>query len=249
MSKVLIFILLFIPGISFARNDTARITGGSGKVPLWMLIVPPALVSYGIATRVSPALLHLDQRVDYQVLRNIGRKYPVDDYIQYVPYAGIYVPGLFGIKSEHNLIDKTLVLGASLMICTSSVQISKRLTGITRPDGSNHHSFPSGHTATAFLGAHISFREYRNSAPWIGITGYGFAMTTGILRIMNRKHWLSDVLAGAGIGIMSVELAYMMLPVYNKILKVNSFGIKNRQLAINPLIGKNGLGIGVIMVF
>ncbi len=87
--------------------------------------------------------------------------------------------------------------------------IWKHTINVQRPDGSNMKSFPSGHTATVFTGSHILFNEYKDSCPWIGIGAYGIATATGILRMTNNKHWLSDVITGAGIGILSAEVAYM----------------------------------------
>ena len=69
-------------------------------------------------------------------------------------------------------------------------------------------SFPSGHTATAFMGATLLAHEYGHKSVWIPIAGYSVATATGVLRILNNKHYASDVLVGAAIGIVSAELAY-----------------------------------------
>lgn len=70
-------------------------------------------------------------------------------------------------------------------------------------------SFPSGHTADAFVAAAILHQEFKKISPWIGISGYAVAATVGVCRMLNNKHWQSDVLTGAGIGILSVHLAYL----------------------------------------
>ena len=78
-----------------------------------------------------------------------------------------------------------------------------------RPDGTSANSWPSGHTATAFVGATILHKEYGlTRSPWFSVLGYGTATATGVMRVLNNRHWISDVLSGAGIGIMSAELAY-----------------------------------------
>lgn len=51
-------------------------------------------------------------------------------------------------------------------------------------------------------------KEYGHKSPWVGIGAYSVA--TGLMRMANNKHWLSDVLAGAGIGILSTELGYFL---------------------------------------
>ena len=78
-----------------------------------------------------------------------------------------------------------------------------------RPDGSQANSWPSGHTATAFVGATLLHKEYGlTRSPWFSVAGYGVATATGVMRVLNNRHWVSDVMSGAGIGIMSTELGY-----------------------------------------
>jgi membrane-associated phospholipid phosphatase len=62
--------------------------------------------------------------------------------------------------------------------------------------------------------------------------------------MVNRKHWFSDVLAGAGIGIISVELSYRLLPVWHRLFKMNQ---ENSCVIINPLVNENGWGVGIIL--
>ena len=73
------------------------------------------------------------------------------------------------------------------------------------------NSFPSGHTFTAFTGAEILRREYGEEYPWIAVAGYAVAVTVAAMRVYNNRHWLGDVCAGAGLGILSVTLAYWAL--------------------------------------
>lgn len=100
-----------------------------------------------------------------------------------------------------------------------------------RPDGSTANSWPSGHTATAFVGATILHKEYGMTvSPWYSVAGYGVATATGIMRVLNNRHWVSDVLSGAGIGIVSTELGYALGDII----------FKNKGLLRGPLnSGKN----------
>jgi membrane-associated phospholipid phosphatase len=85
----------------------------------------------------------------------------------------------------------------------------KSISGVTRPDGSDNQSFPSGHTAQAFLAASIVHAEFRDKSQWYGVGAYGIATSVAALRMLNNKHWQSDVVAGAGFGILSAHLAYL----------------------------------------
>ena len=82
---------------------------------------------------------------------------------------------------------------------SASVFALKNITKVERPDGSSNNSFPSGHTATAFAGAECMYREYKDQSIWYGIEGYAVATATGLFRMYNDRHWLTDVVAGAGI--------------------------------------------------
>ena len=97
-----------------------------------------------------------------------------------------------------------------------TVNILKKTGNVERPDGSSTNSFPSGHTATAFMGAEFLYQEYKDVSIWYGVGGYAIATTTGALRIYNNKHWLTDVAAGAGIGILCTKAAYWLNPLLNE---------------------------------
>ena len=90
----------------------------------------------------------------------------------------------------------------------ASVFAVKNLTNITRPDGTAT-AFPSGHTAQAFLAASIVHTEFRDKSQWYGIGAYTIATSVAAYRMINNKHWQSDVVAGAGFGILSAHLAYL----------------------------------------
>jgi membrane-associated phospholipid phosphatase len=68
--------------------------------------------------------------------------------------------------------------------------------------------FPSGHTANAFRGAEIVHQELKFSHPVLSYSGYVVATGVGLLRIYNKNHLLSEVIAGAGLGILSTKLTY-----------------------------------------
>lgn len=134
----------------------------------------------------------------------------VDDYMQYAPAAVMLGMKAAGVKSRSSWGRMMVSDAFSVILMSSVVNSLKRTTHVERPDGSNRHSFPSGHTATAFMTATMLNKEYGHKSPWVGIGAYSVATATGLMRMANNKHWLSDVLAGAGIGILSTEVGYYL---------------------------------------
>ena len=210
------------------------------------MIAPSLLISYGIAAQYVKPLQKLDKEAQLSAIKHVTKRIPADDYIQFAPAVGVYVFDLMGIKAKHNLRDRTILMATSNLLMCATVQTLKHTTKVMRPSGSNRQSFPSGHTATAFVNAHILFKEYKDSNWWLAVSGYAVATATGVLRVMNNKHWVSDVVAGAGIGILSAEAAYLLLPHIKKM-----FGIEdvNKNLAIVPIISQKQYSIGVSYTF
>ena len=133
----------------------------------------------------------------------------IDNYTQFSGIAltaGLKMAGVEGRSSWPRLVASSL---ASYGVMAAFVNGIKYTASEMRPDGSTRNSWPSGHTATAFVGATILHKEYGlTRSPWYSIGGYTVATATGVMRVLNNRHWISDVLSGAGIGILSTELAY-----------------------------------------
>ena len=152
------------------------------------------------------------QRYHFRALRDSyipSFRYHYDDYVQYAPMALTYGLKLAGVpgRSSWGRMLVSNVFSAALM--AGFVNTLKYSVKQPRPDGSGNNSFPSGHTATAFMAATILHKEYGlTHSPWYSIGGYMTATTIGLSRLMNNKHWISDVLVGAGIGILSTDLGY-----------------------------------------
>ncbi|MBS1763359.1 MAG: phosphatase PAP2 family protein [Bacteroidetes bacterium] len=132
----------------------------------------------------------------------------VDDYLQYSPIAVAYGLDAFGIKSKTDLTNRTVILLKGELCMLAITQVLKRTTHNLRPDQSSYSSFPSGHTAQAFAAATFLSEEYKDQFKWMPYASYGVASCVGVLRMANNKHFISDVLVGAGIGILSMKVAY-----------------------------------------
>jgi membrane-associated phospholipid phosphatase len=134
-----------------------------------------------------------------------------DDLTQFVPGLSVYALNAAGIKGKHSVKRATVSMLIGGGISAVLVTALKYTTNVVRPDGSTNNSFPSGHTASAVVSAtflHKEYGQYRD--PLYSVGGYAFAAATGIGRQLNNRHWISDVLAGAGIGLISTEIGYLI---------------------------------------
>jgi len=176
-------------------------------------IAPAVLIAYG----ASSFVIHPVRQVDYYVhnetqITDAGFHTKAESYFQFAPVAIVYGLNLVGIEGKNRFVDRTALLGLSGGILGVVDFGLKKSTHRLRPNGDDYLSFPSGHTSTAFLGAEFLAQEYTEKSVWYGIAGYAIAGTTGIFRLYNRDHWFSDVVAGAGFGIISTKLAYLVYP-------------------------------------
>jgi len=210
------------------------------------LIIPTALIGYGIVGIENDALKFFNSEIKEEINENIDEKFTIDDISQYAPFLSVYGLNVIGIKGKNNFIDRTIILGTAYLIMGVTVNGMKKLTAIERPDGSGKTSFPSGHTATAFMGAEFLYQEYKDVSIWYGISGYFVATGTGFFRLYNNKHWFTDIATGVGIGILSTKIAYWLHPFIKRTLfkeKENISGI------MMPFYNGNGYGLSLSMSF
>lgn len=146
-----------------------------------------------------------------------------DDYLRYAPMAVTYGMKIGGIDGRSTwpemLTAHTFSLATMGIVVTGMKYSIKRM----RPDLSKRNSFPSGHSAEAFMSATMLYKEYGELSPWVGIGAYGTASVVAVSRILNNRHWMSDVLFGAGVGIMSTELGYYLSDLIFKKKKAQPF--------------------------
>jgi len=258
--KQLFFVFLFfyfgilpvqaqvVDTISVATGQDATATQKKTffKSPYAGFIIPAVFISYGVLAQSQDGLQRLDRKTHQAVSNRFTGKIHADDYVQYVPAVAVYGLDFMGVKAKHNLGDRTFLMATSYLLSTASVQTLKYSTTVMRPDGSSALSFPSGHTATSFVGAHLLFKEYKETSPWIGIAGYAVATGTGAMRIYNRRHWVSDVVTGAGIGMLSVEISYLLLPVFKKLAGGKDTG---KNIVIAPVLSNNNYGAALACSF
>lgn len=259
MSKVILF-LLFSFGTVQAQEVKPQVVqvvqdsipqdtlSHTVKFHYKSLIILVTLLGYGVIGIESDQLKFFNTEIREEVGEHIDEKITIDDFSQYAPLAAVYALNLAGIKGKNNLKDRTIIAATSYIIMASTVLALKSSTKIERPDGSSFNSFPSGHTATAFAGAEMLWQEYKDKSPWYGIAGYAVASGTGIFRIVNNRHWLTDVAAGAGIGILSTKVAYWIHPWVKSHLFGNDKNKKTATVMV-PFYNGKETGIGFLKTF
>ena len=177
-----------------------------------------------------------------QLLTNF--KTGIDDYSQFFGPAMVVGLKLGGYEGRSDWPRLLASAGMSYGIMALLVNGIKNTAKEMRPDGSSANSWPSGHTATAFVGATLLHKEYGlTRSPWWSVAGYSVAAATGVMRVLNNRHWVSDVMSGAGIGIMSGELGYALCDLLFK-----GKGLLRNDLEIdseNPSFFSISMGLGL----
>ncbi len=172
-------------------------------------VVPAALIGYGVSTINSNGFYS-----SYDARADVRRAFPgfrtrLDDLLILAPYFELGAVALAGVESRDDRLNTVLVILKAEAIMGATVIGLKNWTKVRRPDGTTRDAFPSGHTAQAFLAASIVHTEFRDKSQWYGVGAYAIATSVAGLRMLNNRHWQSDVFVGAGIGILSAHVGYL----------------------------------------
>lgn len=219
---------------------TAQPLAAESRFKPTQLILPGALIAVG-AWGVSDGWLRSlsrDVRHGMQHLSG-GHHLRIDDGLRYVPLAGYLTLGSIGVKCRHNLRDRAFIAAGATVSMLAITQPVKWAVRERRPGAPEEcNSFPSGHTAVAFMGAELLRSEYE----WyVGLAGYTVAGGVAFLRLYNDRHWLNDVIAGAGVGILSARIGEWLLPVWHRVFKLDRGATGAVMPSYDPLTGSVGL--------
>jgi len=183
-----------------------------------MTFVGVPLFVAGWAIKGDKAMFRVNQKAEKGGKKNTQLltdfKTGIDDYTQFFGPAMVVGLKLGGYEGRSDWPRLLASAGMSYAFMAAFVNGIKYTAKEMRPDGSTANSWPSGHTATAFVGASLLHKEYGlTRSPWWSVAGYGVATATGVMRVLNNRHWISDVMSGAGIGILSTELGYALCDI------------------------------------
>ncbi len=203
MIRAVFILLIIFPEATWGQADSSRI-----DLKVKHTIAPVTLTLAGFAVQ---------GKISRQLQSRVVSRYPefhsnADDFLWAAPAALTFGLSASGVKGKHKLGEQVLLFLVSNAIAGGATQIVKWVAGYPRPDGDGYDAFPSGHTAIAFANASILHEEYGHRSIWYSIGGYTNATAVGGLRLLNNRHWLADVLTGAGIGIGATKGVYLVYP-------------------------------------
>lgn len=217
----------------------------NSTLPLSGLFIPAGAMAYGFVKLDNNILTKLDQEAKHEFYsEHPHRQFIIDDYLQFAPGAAVFVFNGLGIKGKNSLVDQSGIYLLSNIILNGTTQSIKRITAVTRPDGTPN-AFPSGHSAEAFASAEFLRQEYGDQSVWYTVSGYTAAAAVAVLRMYNNRHWLSDVVAGAGLGVLSTRASYWLYPKIKRIFS----GKSNNNALILPTYNKGIVGFGMVKTF
>lgn len=221
MPKIFTFFLLLI-FTTFAfcqQKDSIETSNPHFKFKYQKLLIPAALMTAGVLTDGNSSSSIKNKVAQKRNQHMEGFKNHIDDYAQFAPMIAVYGLEMLGLEARTDWKNRTAILMKGQALNLGMIYFLKKSLNQTRPDGTAH-SFPSGHTAFAFAGAAMVAIEYGENHNWVPYAAYGLASGVGIMRIANNKHYISDVLFGAGLGILSMKAAYWLHQYkWNKVKK------------------------------
>ena len=212
------------------------------------IAVPSVLVGVGVlahSPRFNQTLYEAKREMQAETQEIFGgfNSHGIDDYTRHVPLAVAYGLMATGHRGERTALGFTLIYLAAHELDAGVVSNLKRITAEARPNNANDlTSFPSSHTSQAFLTATLLHEQYGRQYPWVSVSGYAVAAATGTMRVLGNKHWVTDVLAGAGIGFLSAETVWHLYPVLTRLLPK---GVAHKLLVMPTYAAGGGAGFAL----
>ncbi|RSK51371.1 phosphatase PAP2 family protein [Hymenobacter rigui] len=213
---------------------------------VWRVAVPVTLVTLGYLSRNENVLDEMKEEVHEETREHFPNFHTgLDDYSRHLPIWGAYGLYAVGMKGDRGVVPFTVCYGLSHALSTGIVSHLKHISRTQRPDNpADFSSFPSAHTAEAFMTATLLHEQFGKDRPWVSVAGYSVATATGAMRMLNNRHWVTDVLAGAGIGFLSAEAVWRVYPAAARLLP----GKLGQKLLLVPTYAPGGTVGAVLML-
>lgn len=237
MTKTVVCVLCFLfVGLSCGFGQKDATLQKQRRNLLQGSIVPLSLMALGILLSDSG----FEKSFNTTTCNWVGNDLdvPVDDYSRYVPIVQMYIADIAGIVARNHWFDQTKNMIISMVLTDVLTKFLKNNIYKVRPNGFNAKAFPSGYTSIAFSTGSALYEEFKDTSPLLAYSGYGFAAVTGSFRLANNKLWVSDVLVGAGLGIMMTKLVYH----FDFLFKWNPF-LNSKNMALVPRYGSGTVGL------
>lgn len=222
-SLIILILGLILPVLSYGQGYQPDTTATSHVKP-WTAI---GLMTAGIATSGNTFKRNL--QVDVQDIIGTSES-DLDDYLAFVPSAQVLIYSVNKNNPDRRYHIKAYAYSTAINL--GATWALKSILNVERPRGGNF-SFPSGHTSFAFSTATASFMTLKDKHPVLAWTSYAPAAVVGVMRVQKSRHWIPDVLFGAGLGIISTQLTYRYLVKQTRQNRRSGF-LSNLHFDIGP---------------
>lgn len=204
--RLVIVVFIFLHTLGYCQEKEEHVKWHNTKL-VKATFTPLVLTGLGLFVHNSKGVFG-KHNIQEKIQGSIGTDTNADDYLQYYSFAALLMANAVKVDAAHDFKNQLFVTFKAHAIMTALVVGLKSGTNVSRPDG-GAHSMPSGHTAMSFTTATILYHEYKDYNKLLAASGYVTASLTGLLRVTNNKHWMSDVLIGAGLGMLVTNLVYL----------------------------------------
>ncbi len=151
------------------------------------------------------------QKVDKHIKKNYVKQNPNgstrwDTGLKWAPLVAFIASDLFRNEVKKELTKDIVKAAVGELILKATVQPLKTIYKRRRPDG-DIKSFPSSHTATSFLGSELLRQKCKDEHFAIACTSFTASAGAAALRLYHNRHWFSDVIGGAVVGVFAARLS------------------------------------------
>jgi hypothetical protein len=176
-------------------------------------VVPASALAYGCLKPAVGAIGRLDDRLWARVSPSsqaVGGFHP-ETVLQWTPSASVYLLDAAGLELRNRFRDQLLLDAGSMVVAGSAGWVMRRISaGMPNFGLKEGTEFPSGHATNAFRGAELLRQELRGRYPVLSWSGYVMATLVSVLRMRHGQHQFSEVVAGAGLGVLSTRSVYWL---------------------------------------